>query len=319
MLLLISCENKQLSNAKADVQKQEKANDSVNTNDYRVYDSPNYCTQDFSNSNQLLKDLFHSHCFDSQGNIMWDFPSLDYFEIPRSYDDKIHTGIDTIMYFKDQIGDSCAVLILANYKMNRQNNKIYADDSHGSGLSLGVALFSKVKEGWKLYNFKKHITELGEWGTYKKGKTNDGKIYLKKLSNNWTCLSFKQGLIGNTGSFHATETFYTIERHEPEIKVKDIEYNEEAEEINRFEYNILSKLFTFEYLTSQYNPDPDIETITEKEATLSLIPSNNPLKDLIVNVKIINYDMNSSKLIYTKKLKRKFYYSDRLKIYLEDN
>jgi len=122
-------------------------------------------TQEYKYSNlfdtdRILKDLYDSKEFDSQGNIIWTASKIDFPEIPISYDNKYHTSIDSTIYFKDNQGDSCAILILANYNIQLDEGKETQTGSHFDYLSLGVALFTKSKVGWELYEMKLVIMEF---------------------------------------------------------------------------------------------------------------------------------------------------------------
>lgn len=271
--------------------------------------------QDFSKLNDILKDIYGSKSFDSFENIVWQASSIDFPEIPISYDKKYHTSVDTVMYFTDNNKNSCALFILANYNIQIEKSKEIKSGGHFDPVSLGVALFIKSKKGWELYRIKKHLTNLGYGGIYRTGRNDAGKIYLKKIGENWTCLVFKQGIGGNTGEFWGNERLFSVEKNLP---MNCIDKENFKDEIDINEYQIFSQLFSYNYHHNYYFPDLDNQNSIDIELKTK---SNNPcdLYDFQLIINEVNYNIETNKTNSIKKSIREFKYSEKLNVYLETN
>jgi hypothetical protein len=273
-------------------------------------DKKNEIITDLNNTKTLLKYLYGSDKFDSLKTILWMPDEIDHPQIPISYDSIAHTGIDTVLYFKNSDGIESAAVILANYKFVLDEQKVVVGGSHFEGISLGVALFSKYKNQWKLDAFKKHLTNLGYYGTYRTGRKDQGKIALKKIGDHWTCLSFTQGIGGNTGVFWGTETWYSIEQDSPKF-----EQMEEPDEINIREYVPLNQLFTYNYSHNYYFPDLEHQNVIDIK--INTVKTNFPIYDLKLNIEKYNYAVESNKTNSLIKQVKYFRYSPELHLFLE--
>jgi hypothetical protein len=265
---------------------------------------------DLNDSKKLLTYLYQSSSFDSQGRIQWSLDEINYPEIPISYDSLFHTEIDTILYFKNLNGTEFGAVILANPRLQSSQGKVKVFDSHGQGISLGVALFSKYNGEWYLYAFEKHLTSLGYFGTYRTGRGDQGKIELRKLGENFTCLSFVQGIGGNTGEFSGNEVWFSIEKNPPEF-----EHIEEPIEINSRNYAPLHQLFTYNYSHNYYFPDVDNQNVIEIK--LNTLKSKSVIYDLMLEIKKYNYNIETDKTNSSNTETKYFSYSKELNIFIE--
>lgn len=296
LLLLCSCgENK---NKKWDHLKKDKEYSYVNLND----------------SDGLLKDLYQSDEFDALGNVIWTAAKIDFPEIPVCYDNKYHTKADTLMYFVDSQNDSCAVLILANYNIQLVKGKQLQVGSHFDPVSLGVALFKKEKYHWQLYKIKKHVTELGYFGTYRTGGEDAGTISLIKIGSNWTCLSFKQGVGGSTGEFWGYEKLFSIECELPEYP--DLSYDH-SDELKIKSYQTLTEILSYNYHHNYYYPDLDNQNSID--ISMRTISGTGPINNIELDIEETNYHLETNKINSRKKLKRKFIFSPYSHVYVEQN
>lgn len=266
---------------------------------------------DLTNSKKLLSYLFHSGKFDSHGRVLWlpgETNPADY--APISHDSLVHTKIDTILYFKDSEKTESAVVILANPRLTLDKGKEVLTGSHFEGMFLGAALFRKIKGHWEIYSFKKHLTDLGYFGEYKTGGKDAGKIALKKIGKNCTCLSFIQGIGGNTGEFWGTETWYSIEKEAPRSINTD-----EPNEINQLIYSPLNQLFSYNYSHNYYFPDLDHQNVSEIQ--VNIIRSKSTIYDLELNINKYNYAVETNKVNSMSKDIKYFRYSQELNLFIE--
>lgn len=224
----------------------------------------------------ILTRLFDNPEIDSTGAALWIPNYGDAMKLPISYDGKCHTNIDTILYFKDHRNEECAAVIFTHYMYGRDyrdSTKIFISGSHFAAVPLGIALFIKPEnEQWHIYYFEKFFSALGYFGTYRTGREDEGKISLKKIGDNWTCLSLRQGIGGNAGFLWGYESLYSIERHQF--------YNQQDEEITEwYDKHILQNMLTYNYYFS-YDPLPDEDKGIEKTAVLKVIPKKNDYYDI---------------------------------------
>lgn len=263
------------------------------------------------NEKQVLSYLYDSSQFDSLENVIWNAPAFDYPEIPLSCDQHYHTGIDTTIFYLNANNDSTAIVILANYNLQIEQNKLTISGSHFDGLSLGVAIFSKQNQEWQLVATKKHLTYLGYYGQFRTGREDAGCIYLKELGDHWNCLCFRQGIGGSTGEFWGWERLYSIEKELPDCPER-VQY---PTEINLSEYNMLTELFSYNYHHNYYYPDAEnqesteIELITKKEQC--------GLYDLCLEVRSENYCVETNAINKSNKSTVTYRFSDREHRYLE--
>lgn len=267
---------------------------------------------DLNNSTKLLNYLYGSNQFDAKNRILWKPASgksrnLDL--IPVSYDSFIHTEVDTVLFFRNSNGNESAVVILANPNIQLDRNTEIITGSHFEGVSLGVALFTKHKDQWRLYGFQKHLINLGYFGEYRTGREDQGHIYLRKLGNNWTALCFQQGIGGNTGDFSGKEIWYSIEKNAPEF-----EYEEEPNEINQYDYTALRQIFNYTYSHNYYFPDLDNQNVIK--INLSTLKTKSPLYDLKLDVEKSNYHVETNKLNTFSKKSIYFKFSKQLHLFV---
>lgn len=247
-------------------------------------------------SKTILPRLYDSKIMDTTG-ILWKPNYSERNSTIISYDGYCHTSIDTIMYFEDQDNANCAVVIFDNYEYlidYPDSTGIHIGGSHFSSLSLGLAVFKKTKENqWENYGFKKHFASLGYFGEYKTRGVDQGKICLKKIADNYTCLSLVQGLGGTTGFFWGYEMLFNIE---PFQLAKPTRNDDEVEGFNEGpEEYLFQQILTYNYYCSYCFLDNPCNI---KEIKLQFIKGK---KDY--------YDLN---LIITKNGKKsveKYYYN----------
>ncbi|MES2556615.1 MAG: hypothetical protein V4604_10715 [Bacteroidota bacterium] len=248
-----------------------------------------YETQDLQSTKKVLSGLFNSAEFDTHGSVIWEANEKKHPEIPVCYDLKCHTEVDTILYFVDSEGQSCAAVVLASYNYEYDDNgKIAVVGAHSEGTSLGLALFAKNAGLWKLYALKKHLTWLGEWGIYKSAEENGGVVSLKKLGQHWTAICFKQGIIGNTGEFWGTDTFFGIERRAPVSQKTSSKTN------NKSGYCPFIQLFQYHYHHNYYFPDS--ENQNSVTTTMKTVETNSGVFDLRLESKTVNTSVYSDKI-----------------------
>ena len=205
-ILLISCEN----NHHKITHSSKTKNDSIETqqND-KIFKS--------LDKKEILTRLYDNPIIDTNGIAIWKPNYEESMNYHVSYDGKCHTALDTIMYFVNNRGSKCAVVILATYFYCRNyldTNRIEpGGDCHFCGVPIGMALLSQYPDGsWELYGFEKNFAELGYFGEYKTGREDAGKICLKEIGDKWTCLSLKQGVGGNSGYLWGYEMLFNIEK-----------------------------------------------------------------------------------------------------------
>lgn len=246
-------------------------------------------------SKLILKRLFDNPEIDSTGSALWIPNYSDAMKLSISYDGKCHTNIDTILYFKDHRNEECAAVIFTHYKYGRDfqdSTQIIIGGSHFDAVPLGIALFVKPEnEHWKIYCFEKLFSTLGYFGTYRTGLEDEGKISLKKIGDNWTCLSLRQGIGGNAGVVWGYESLYSIERHQF--------YNQKYDEITEwYDKHLLQNMLTYNYYLS-YNPLPDDKGI-EKTAVLKVIPKKNDYYDIELAIRK-NGKASTEKYFYSER------------------
>ncbi|MGV3612389.1 MAG: hypothetical protein ACO1N0_15630 [Fluviicola sp.] len=266
---------------------------------------------DLTHSKKLLSYLYHSDEFDTHGRILWlpgETNPVDY--APISHDSLAHTEIDTILYFEDSEKIESAAVILASPRLLFDQGKEVISGGHFEGMVLGVALFHKKDGQWKLYSFKKHLTDLGYFGEYRTGRKDAGKIALKKIGENWTCLSLTQGIGGNTGEFWGTETWYSIEKKAPKFEQAD-----EPNEINELTYSPLNQLFSYKYSHNYYFPDLDHQNVSEIQ--VKTLPSKSTVYDLELSIHKYNYAVETNKVNSKRKDVNYFRYSHELNLFVE--
>ncbi len=227
--------------------------------------------------NLILTRLFDNPKLDSSGTAMWIPNYSENMQISASYDGKIHTNIDTIMYFKDHKGFDCAVVIFTHYNYVKEyldSGKIGIGGSHFTGVPLGIALFTRQDgDNWKIYCFEKHFSELGYFGTYRTGRQDQGKIGLKKTGDNWTCLSLRQGIGGSTGVFWGYESLYSIEQFGFGNQQKD-----DDEGSDWYDKSLLQNLLSYDYYFSSIPPND--KGGIEMSAELKIIEKKNDYSDI---------------------------------------
>ncbi len=212
------------------------------------------------NSQDVLNKLFDSPIMDSNETAIWKPNYYERMTFPVSYDGKCHSNIDTIMYFTDGSNRKCACVIITNFNYRKgtfdDSTKVEIGDCHFCGVPLGIALFSQTNSmQWELYKFEKIFTTLGYFGVYKTGRESAGKISLKKIGNNWTCLSLLQGVGGNGGYLEGYENLYSIEQFQ----------------IGGFPNNVLSCIFSNTYYSSNIDagiPEKDREEVKTELRTI---------------------------------------------------
>lgn len=222
-------------------------------------------------SKLILTRLFDNPEIDSTGAALWIPNYGDAVKLSRftSYDGKCHTNVDTILYFKDHRNEECAAVIFTHYKYERDfqdSTQIFISGWYLTPVPLGIALFIKPKnEQWQIYCFEKFFSNLGSFGTYRTGREDEGKISLKKIGDNWTCLSLRQGIGGSAGAISGYESLYSIEMHQF--------YNQQDEEEITEWYDEwrLQNMLTYSYYSSRPDGDNDIVITTE----LKIIPKKN--------------------------------------------
>lgn len=265
---------------------------------------------DLTDTKKLLNFLYQSTEFDTLKTIRWSPNQQEYPEIPVCFDLSAHTGIDTILFFTNSNGIESAAVILANYNLGLDNDRVVPTGGHFSGLSLGVALFENRDGQWKVYCFKKHLAYLGYYGTYRTGNSDQGQISLKKLGRNWTGLSFKQGIGGSTGEFWGTETWFSIEPEEPKFNT-----TEKPAEINVYGYTPLKQIFTYNYSHTYYFPD--LENENDIAITIKQIQTKSPIDDLKLTLRESNYNLEKQKNNSSVSKTRFYNYSPGLNLFIE--
>lgn len=164
-----------------------------------------------------------------------------------------------------------------------------------------------------MYKIKKHLTELGYGGTYRTGRNDAGKISLKKFGKKWTCLSFRQGVGGNTGEFWGYERFFSIEKELP----KGLISNKQIDEMSINNYEILNQIFSYNYHHNYYYPD--LENQNSIDISLRTMPSSNEIYKLQIVVDETNYHVETNKINSRKKSIREYYFSPSLYVFIENN
>lgn len=201
------------------------------------------------NERRLLSKLYDSDQFvDSSGEVLWMPNFQERVQLPASDDGFCHTLVDTIMYFRNYDQERCAVVIFANYHYSFDDfdhKFLQRSGSHFEGVALGTALFAKTEENeWHLIDFKKYLTYLGYFGELHSGREDAASFSLKKLRKDWTCLSLKQGIGGNTGVFWGYETFFSLDYYPVCDRCEGIE------EYPRMGSSYFQELFSYNYYFS---------------------------------------------------------------------
>lgn len=224
----------------------------------------------------ILTRLFDNPEIDSTGAALWTPNYYDAMKVYVSYDGKVHTNVDTIFYFTDHRNEECAAVIFTHYVYGKghilDSTEIYIQGSHFSPVPLGIALFAKRKaEQWQIYCFEKFFSNLGYFGTYREY----GKISLKKIGDNWTCLSLWQEIGGSMGTSWGYESLYSIERYHFD--------NQQDEEVNEwYDNQLLQNIFTYNYHYAQSYLEEDKDIM--KTAVLKVIPKKNDYFDIELNI-----------------------------------
>ncbi len=225
----------------------------------------------------ILTRLFDNPEIDSTGAALWVPNYGDAMKLSISFDGKCHTNVDTVLYFNDYKNEECAAVIFTHYVYEKgswsDSTEIYIGGDHFTQVPLGIALFTKQKDGkWKIYCFEKLFSTLGYFGTYRTGRKDEGKISLKKIGDNWTCLSLWQGIGGSAGISWGYESLYSIERYQ-------FCNQQDDEEITEWYDNmLLQNMLTYNYYFSYSLPDEDRGI--EKSTVLKIIPKKNDYYDI---------------------------------------
>jgi len=244
------------------------------------------------NSKLVLTRLFDNPEIDSTGSALWTPNYCDAMKLSISFDGKCHTNIDTILYFKDHRNEDCAAVIFTHYvyvKDYLDSTEVFIGGSHFTPVPLGIALFTKPKDGkWKIYCFEKLFSKLGYFGKYRP----EGKISLKKIGDNWTCLSLREGIDGSSGALWGYEALYSIERYQFGNQQGDEEVTE------WYDNMLLQNMLTYNYYFSYSLPDEDRGI--EKNTLLKVIPKKNDYYDieLIINK---NGKVSTEKYAYSER------------------
>ncbi|HXP50559.1 MAG TPA: hypothetical protein VN922_11425 [Bacteroidia bacterium] len=158
---------------------------------------------------EIFKRLFDNPVIDSNNEALWTPNYYERRNLPVSYDKKVHTGIDTIMYFTDKDKAKNAVVLFGTY---HYCSKGQMDGAHSEGAPIGIALFSQNKDGkWELYKFERGFTTLGLYGGA--DPKWRGNFSLMEIGDKWTCLCLSQENCSNGGYQSHTEWLYSIEQY----------------------------------------------------------------------------------------------------------
>lgn len=241
----------------------------------------------------ILTRLFDNPEIDSTGSALWIPNYGEAMKLSTSFDGKCHTNIDTILYFKDHKNEECAAVIFTHYKYVRDyqdSTQIVIGGWHYMPVPLGIALFVRPEnEQWKIYCFEKHFSNLGYFGTYRTGREDEGKISLKKIGDNWTCLSLRQGIGGSAGVIWGYESLYSIERYQF--------CNQQNDEVTEwYDEWLLQNMLTYNYYFSWPDGDKDIETTT----VLKMIPKKNDYYDIELAIRK-NGKVSTEKYFYSER------------------
>ncbi len=195
LLLVASCESQRTLKqpAKRLVLKKEKIS----------FDSSIFYSLDPA---ELLTRLFNSTEINGK-SVSWKPDSLKEFDFELSYDGKFHTELDTILDFPDYQDVPCKVVIFRTYLYDAENSK---NGVFFEGSPVGVALFFKENDHWKLYRFNPMLEKLG----YRCGAEVDkrGEIVLTQCGPHWNCLYLRQEVEGKMGQANGHESFYSLDR-----------------------------------------------------------------------------------------------------------
>ncbi len=302
LFLIFSCKEK---NVKKKLAKENIASEKITKEEYKnesIYKEEMYFKK--LDEKTILTRLFESQEIDDSNYVHW----LPGFEERRdfsfSFDGLVHTKVDTIMHVRNKNNEKYAVVVFGSYRFGKDSfdtSEISIGDSHFNGVPIGVALFTyeDYHLKWKLYGFKKKISTLGYFGEYIGNKEHHGKISLKKIRNNFTCLSLKQGIGGNSGLFWGEESFFNIEEYSFNNSVKShIAF--EFEQVPYYNHS-LEKIFTYNYWYC-YCFEDDCDAIERK---LNFIKNKNDYYD--IRLDIVKSD---------KKFTEYYYYDDFYNKYL---
>jgi len=238
---------------------------------------------------ELLGRLFDNPEFDAAGMALWKPNYYERLSFPVSYDGKCHTAVDTVMYYNDRQNRKCAVVILTTYKYYKDESdstSITVSDCHFCGVPIGIALLARVKNNqWELYKFEKAFTTLGYFGVYKTGREDAGKISLKTIGDQWTCLSLIQGVGGNMGEFSGSESLYSVEEFQ----------------LGGFPNAVLSEILNYDYHFEYTSIDE--KTKERTDVKMKIIKKKKEYYDIELN-KVSNGQSTSTVLSYSEEYNR---------------
>lgn len=155
---------------------------------------------------ELLSRLFNSADISGK-TVRWKPAASEAFDFELSYDGKFHTELDTVFFFTDLQATACAAVIFRTYDFY---DSISKGGSHYDGSPVGVALFCKQGDSWKMYRFNKNIEKLGYY--HGAEKRYEGELSLRTCAAGWNCLYLKQEAAGQMGSANGHESFYSLDR-----------------------------------------------------------------------------------------------------------
>ncbi len=221
----------------------------------------------------ILPRLFNSNNIDTAQAVLWKPTMYERQQVNVSADGWCHTNVDTVMHFKNAGGDSCAAVILTSYIYDYVNKsrKMEITGCHFCGVTIGAALFKRNKGNWYLYRIEESIGQLGNWGQYRfPNREMNSKISLLKMDNDFTCLSLKSGISGNSGVVEGFESLFWIDETTPEGR----SYTDEniLKEMFIYQYHLIEDL---EYLGEGYN---------EEQTTLSFVPIKNKPANIVLTI-----------------------------------